>query len=76
MITNGGVPLEEVIAAAKSRFVLDGEPVFSERMFLQQLVYTEDVEDAGTREGLRVPFADVERSLRVAVAEYARKRLS
>ena len=59
MITNGGVPLEEVIAAAKSRFVLDGEPVFSERMFLQQLVYTEDVEDAGTREGLRVPFAEL-----------------
>ena len=75
-ITRGGVRLDEIIAVAKSRFVLDGEPVFSERLFLQQLVYTHDIEDSGSLEVLGVPFADVERSLRSLVAEYLRRRLS
>lgn len=75
-ISRGGISLDEIVEAAKSRFVLDGEPVFSERLFLQQLVYTEDIGDAGSLEGLSTSFAEVERSLRAAVAEYARRRLS
>lgn len=75
-VTRGGLRLGEIIIAAKSRFIKDGEPVFSERMFLQQLVYTEDIEDAGTLDGIDVPFAEVERSLRALVARYAKEELS
>jgi hypothetical protein len=76
VVTKGHVPLDEIIAVAKCRFVLDGEPVFSERLFLQQLVYTADLDDIGSLEALTTNFADVERSLRRIVADYVKRELS
>lgn len=74
-ISKGGVTLADIIAAARSRFVLDGESVFSERLFLQQLVFTEDVDDADSLTSLGASFAEVERSLRSIVARYAKDQL-
>lgn len=37
--------LKEIIQQAKKKFVLKGEVLFSTRLFLEQLVYTEDIED-------------------------------
>lgn len=74
-ILRSGIALEDVVATARARFVLDGEPVFSERLFLQQLIYTKDVEDMASLRELSVSFAEVERSLRSLVAQYVRRRL-
>lgn len=71
-ISLGGLTLSDIITAARSRFVLDGESVFSERMFLQQLVYTEDVDDADSLTALGVSFVEIERSLRFTVAQYVK----
>ncbi|MGH8987968.1 MAG: hypothetical protein ACRDXC_05135, partial [Acidimicrobiales bacterium] len=38
--------LGELVNGAKERFALDGEPQFSERLFLQQLAYTADIPEA------------------------------
>lgn len=75
-ITKGGVTLDEIVSVAKSRFVLGGESVFSERMFLQQLVYTEDLEDDQGLASFGASFNEVERSLRLIVADYVRKSIS
>ncbi|MHB8318423.1 MAG: nucleotidyl transferase AbiEii/AbiGii toxin family protein [Acidimicrobiales bacterium] len=75
-ISKGGVSLEEIVSAAKSQFVLGEESLFSERMFLQQLVYTEDLDD---KEGLMLydsSFKEVERSLRHIVARYVEDAIS
>jgi hypothetical protein len=75
-ISRGGVTLADIIAAAKSRFVLDGECMFSERLFLQQLVYTEDVDDTNSLTSLGTSFAEVEHSLRSIVAQYTKGQIS
>jgi hypothetical protein len=72
-ISKGGASLDQIISAATSRFVLDGESVFSERMFLQQLVYTEDLEDKESLATIGVSFEEAERSLRLIVADYVRR---
>lgn len=75
IVTKGGVPLGEVIPAAKSRFVPEGESVFSERTFLRQLVYTEDVEDVGGLDLLGSSFGASVQSLRSLVADYVKKSI-
>jgi hypothetical protein len=42
----GLTTLDDLIAGAVRRFVLEGEPQFSERLFLQQLAYTRDISQA------------------------------
>ncbi len=37
--------IEEIIKGCSKKYVLDGEKVFSEKLFLQQLAYTEDITD-------------------------------
>ena len=41
----GVVTLPEIVANAARKFVIESETVFSPKLFLEQLVYTEDVED-------------------------------
>ena len=74
-ITKAGVTLDEIVSVARSRFVLGGESVFSERMFLQQLVYTEDLEDDQGLASFGASFNEVERSLRLIVADYVRRSI-
>lgn len=74
-ITKGGASLDQIISAAKSRFILGGESVFSERMFLSQLVYTEDIMDKDSLATTDVSFEEAEQSLRGLVADYVRRQL-
>lgn len=39
------ITLGDIIQEAASKFIIDGERVFSGRLFLEQLAYTQDVED-------------------------------
>ncbi|BCV21685.1 nucleotidyl transferase AbiEii/AbiGii toxin family protein [Moorella sp. Hama-1] len=45
LLTQGVITLEGIIAGANKKFVLHGDPLFGSRLFLEQLVYTEDLED-------------------------------
>jgi hypothetical protein len=74
-ISRGGITLADIIAAAKSRFVLEGDCVFSDRLFLQQLVYTDDIHDTDLLTSPGTSFAEVERSLRSIVAQYIKDQL-
>jgi hypothetical protein len=68
------VRLDEIMNDAGRKFILAGEPVFSPKLFLEQLAYTEDLEDIGaavatvTSEGLSI--GEVERFLRQEVKRY------
>ncbi len=70
-ITSGGVELGEIIDCARRRFIVDGEPAFSERLFLQQIVDTSDVTDSSSLALLHSSWSDVQVSLRRIVADYA-----
>lgn len=39
------VTLDDIIQDATTKFTIAGENVFSTKLFLQQLIYTDDVED-------------------------------
>ncbi len=45
LLKKGLVTLEEIIRLAAEKFTIGGERVFSARLFLEQLVYTKDIED-------------------------------
>lgn len=45
ILEDGAITLEELISDAQSVFRINGDPVFSPRLFLQQLTYTEDLAD-------------------------------
>jgi len=45
LLKKGLVTLEEIICLAAEKFTIGGERVFSARLFLEQLVYTKDIED-------------------------------
>ncbi len=74
-ISLAGVDLSEIVGEARQRFVLDGEPVFSERLFLQQLVSFGDLTDATGLVLLRSSWGDVQRSLRRIVASYVENQI-
>lgn len=45
LLINAHITLKEIIEDAEIKFVLHGEKLFSTRLFLEQLTYTEDLED-------------------------------
>lgn len=45
LLKKGLVTLNEIIRLAAEKFTVGGERVFSARLFLEQLVYTKDIED-------------------------------
>lgn len=73
-VLKSGVRLDEIINDASRKFVLSGEPLFSPKLFLEQLSYTEDLEDTaaalGTVTGDELSIGDVERFLRQEVKRY------
>ena len=75
-ISKAGISLGDIVSSAKARFVLEGESVFSERMLLQQLVYTEDLEDVNDLALFDTSFDEVKRSLRTIVGDYVRRATS
>lgn len=44
-LSRGVITLKEILLEAKKKFVLKGEALFSPKLFLEQLVYTDDIED-------------------------------
>lgn len=79
LLEQGVVNLGEIIEQAKKVFRLGGEEQFSERLFLQQLVYTADLEDREEAVALLVnpgwDFGRVEEVLRRHVSAWAEKSL-
>ncbi|MCL6577710.1 hypothetical protein [Kyrpidia sp.] len=68
--------LEDIVREAGEIFKEDGEKFFSAKLFLQQLLYTEDLEDKGAVVGhLRVPddFDSLMQELQHAVEEMTRQ---
>lgn len=45
ILRTGSIPLKQIIEDALSLFVVDGERLFSPKLFLQQLAYAEDLHD-------------------------------
>ncbi len=45
LLKNPYISIEEIIKDCSKKYVLEGEKVFSEKLFLQQLAYTEDITD-------------------------------
>lgn len=43
LFKKGIVNLEYILEKAPQKFVIEGEPVFSKKLFLEQLMYTEDL---------------------------------
>jgi len=48
LLKKGIVTLEYILEKAPQKFVIEGEPVFSKKLFLEQLIYTEDIIDKET----------------------------
>lgn len=77
-----GVTLDSLILDCVRKFVTDGHRLFSQKLFLEQLVYTEDVEDRDVT--LRLLFerpdgvptaSDVDQYLRQSVKEYLHRQV-
>ncbi|HHY66504.1 MAG TPA: nucleotidyl transferase AbiEii/AbiGii toxin family protein [Alicyclobacillus sp.] len=78
IVKSGVMTLLEIAQDASEIFVDEGEKLFSEKVFLQQLVYTEDLEDKDTVVSLlHVPydFDSLMQGLQNAVEETARQTL-
>ncbi|MGE5484732.1 MAG: hypothetical protein ACM3X4_06925 [Ignavibacteriales bacterium] len=45
LLQSGMVTLDSIINDAATRFIIEGERVFSAKLFLEQLCYTRDLED-------------------------------
>lgn len=71
--------VDDMILEARRKFLLNGEPQFSPRLFLSQLVYTKDVEAKNTAAQLireeGVSFAAVEEFLAAEARRYVRDTL-
>ncbi|AZT91469.1 hypothetical protein ELD05_13135 [Caldicellulosiruptor changbaiensis] len=48
LLKKGIVTLEYILEKAPQKFVIEGEPVFSKKLFLEQLMYTDDLIDKET----------------------------
>lgn len=78
ILETGKITLEQLVKHAQDVFVIDGEPVFSPRLFLQQLTYLEDLTDQEEALKLLVrkrPFGEIEDLLNKHVKQIVRSTL-
>ncbi len=77
LLKKGLVTLEEIIRLAAEKFTIGGERVFSARLFLEQLVYTKDIEDKEIAVNLileeQVSPREIEDFLKAQVRRYLRQ---
>lgn len=80
LLKKGLVTLEEIIRLAPEKFAIGGERVFSVRLFLEQLVYTRDVEDKEIAVNLileeRVSPKEIEDFLKAQVRRYLQQEIN
>ncbi|MHB8986072.1 MAG: nucleotidyl transferase AbiEii/AbiGii toxin family protein [Eubacteriales bacterium] len=78
LLEKGITTIEEIIQQAFIKFTIDGEPLFSPKLFLEQLVYTEDLEDRDiplvTAAGIKLTVKDMEEYFRSLVRVYLEKQ--
>ncbi|MEW6523695.1 MAG: nucleotidyl transferase AbiEii/AbiGii toxin family protein [Bacillota bacterium] len=74
----GITSLSQIIEDAERKFILDGEQLFSVKLFLEQLAYTADVEDRETAvrlvRGQRLEAQEVEAYLQDAARAFIRQK--
>lgn len=77
LLKKGLVTLEEIIRLAAEKFTIGGERVFPARLFLEQLVYTKDIEDKEIAVNLileeQVSPREIEDFLKAQVRRYLRQ---
>lgn len=82
LLKNGIVNLEYILEKAPQKFVIEGKPVFSKKLFLEQLMYTEDLIDKETALisiiGTAPKVDEIEmfltRQAKAAIEKYMKKR--
>ena len=75
ILETGKITLDQIIRNAREVFKINGEPVFSPRLFLQQLTYTEDLTDKEEALKLLVrkrSFDDIRDALNTYVSQLVR----
>lgn len=74
LLSRGITSIKEIIQKAPAKFKTGNEPLFSSRLFLEQLVYTDDLEDRDipveTLSVSKTKFTEIEAYLSSAVQEY------
>ncbi|NLI12414.1 MAG: hypothetical protein GX425_07275 [Peptococcaceae bacterium] len=74
LLSRGITSIKEIIQKAPTKFKAGNEPLFSPRLFLEQLVYTDDLEDRNipveTLPESKTKIAEIEDYLIAAVQEY------
>ncbi len=74
LLSKGITSIKEIIQKAPLKFKAGNELLFSSRLFLEQLVYTDDLEDRDipieTLTGNRISFTEMEDYISSAVQEY------
>ncbi|TEB09100.1 nucleotidyl transferase AbiEii/AbiGii toxin family protein [Pelotomaculum propionicicum] len=74
LLSRGITSIKEIIQKAPAKFKAGNEPLFSPRLFLEQLVYTDDLEDRNipveTLPESKTKIAEIEDYLIAAVQEY------
>lgn len=77
LLKDGLTTLDEIVEGASRKFVLQGRPLFSVRLFLEQLVYLSDIEDIdATLRLLQRPVTpgEVEKFFRDLVTSFVRNQ--
>lgn len=78
LLKGNAITLKELVQEASGKFVLEGRPLFSQRLFLEQLVYLKDLEDVHAALALTIdPVTpeEVEQFFRDQVEAYVRSEL-
>ncbi len=74
LLSKGITSIEEIMLKAPLKFKAGNEPLFSSRLFLEQLVYTDDLEDrdipVGTLPGNKTNITEIEDYFSSAVQDY------
>lgn len=80
LVVNGQCSIDSIITDALAKFVDDsGEALFSPRLFLQQLAYTEDVDDVATLSEIDIDpetFPRIAVDLKELVREYTENSIT
>ncbi len=79
LLKTGTVSIKYILEKAPKKFVIDGEPVFSPKLFLEQLAYTGDILDKesalDTLIGKKIGSDEIDRYLARKASEAVKAQL-